>query len=117
MEVQQRLGGRYTLLNELGRGGMAVVWKAHDEVLNRSVAVKVLAGRHAGDAHSRARIQAEAQTAATLSHPNIAQIYDFGEDAENLPYVVMELINGPTLAERVLQGPVPSRAAFRIGGE
>ena len=119
MEVQQRLGGRYKLLNELGSGGMAVVWKAHDEVLNRPVAIKVLAGRYAGDDQSRARIQAEARSAATISHPNIAQVYDFGEsdDEARLPYVVMELINGPTLAERVRQGPVPPRAAFRIGGE
>ncbi|MFG1602685.1 protein kinase [Actinoplanes sp. NPDC049265] len=120
MEVQQSLGGRYKLLNELGSGGMAVVWKAHDEVLNRPVAIKVLAGRYADDAQSRARIQAEARAAATISHPNITQIYDYGESDDGgmkLPYVVMELINGPTLAERVLQGPVPPRAAFRIGGE
>ncbi|GLY98875.1 serine/threonine-protein kinase [Actinoplanes sp. NBRC 103695] len=120
MEVQQRLGDRYKLLNELGSGGMAVVWKAHDEVLNRPVAIKVLAGRYAGDEQSRARIQAEARAAATISHPNIAQVYDYGEsddDEARLPYVVMELINGPTLAERVVQGPVPPRAAFRIGGE
>jgi hypothetical protein len=120
VEVQQSLGGRYKLLNELGSGGMAVVWKAHDEVLNRPVAIKVLAGRYADDEPSRARIQAEARAAATLSHPNITQIYDYGEsddDGVRLPYVVMELINGPTLAERVLQGPVPPRAAFRIGGE
>ncbi|MEV6629327.1 protein kinase [Actinoplanes sp. NPDC051470] len=120
MEVQENLGGRYKLLNELGSGGMAVVWKAHDEVLNRPVAIKVLAGRYAGDDQSRARIQAEARAAATISHPNIAQIYDYGEsddDEAKLPYVVMELINGPTLAERVRQGPIPPRAAFRIGGE
>jgi eukaryotic-like serine/threonine-protein kinase len=120
MEVQQRLGDRYKLLNELGSGGMAVVWKAHDEVLNRPVAIKVLAGRYADDEQSRARIQAEARAAATISHPNIAQIYDYGESDDDevpLPYVVMELINGPTLAERVVQGPVPPRAAFRIGGE
>lgn len=120
MEVQQRLGDRYKLLNELGSGGMAVVWKAHDEVLNRPVAIKVLAGRYADDEQSRARIQTEARAAATISHPNIAQVYDYGEsddDEVRLPYVVMELINGPTLAERVMQGPIPPRAAFRIGGE
>ena len=99
---------------------MAVVWKAHDEVLNRPVAIKILAGRYADDEQSRARIQAEARAAATISHPNIAQVYDYGESDDDevpLPYVVMELINGPTLAERVVQGPVPPRAAFRIGGE
>ncbi|HET6532783.1 MAG TPA: protein kinase [Actinoplanes sp.] len=120
MEVQQTLGGRYTLLNELGTGGMSVVWRAQDEVLGRPVAVKVLAGRYAGDPGSRARIRDEARAAAALSHPNIAQVYDFGESQDNgscLPYVVMELINGPTLAQRVKLGPLPPRTVFRIGAE
>ncbi|MEV6490859.1 protein kinase [Actinoplanes sp. NPDC051633] len=120
MEVQQRLGGRYKLLNQLGSGGMAVVWKAHDEVLNRPVAIKLLAGRYAADESYRARIRAEARAAANLSHPNIAQVYDFGEsddDGTRLSYVVMELINGPTLAERVKKGPIPPRSVFRICGE
>ncbi|MCA2213505.1 serine/threonine-protein kinase [Jidongwangia harbinensis] len=121
MDVQQQtLGGRYKLLNELGSGGMAVVWRARDEVLGRSVAVKLLAGRFAGDPQSRARIRDEARAAATLSHPNIAQVYDFGESNESgacRPYVVMELVNGPTLAQRVAFGPLPPRAVFRICGE
>jgi serine/threonine-protein kinase len=120
VEVQQTLGGRYKLLNELGSGGMAVVWRAQDEVLGRPVAVKLLAGRYAGDPHSRARIRDEARAAANLSHPNIAQVYDFGESQESgslLPYVVMELINGPTLAQRVSLGPLPPRTVFRICGE
>ena len=114
------LGGRYKLLSELGSGGMAVVWRARDEVLDREVAVKVLAGRFAGDPRSRARIRDEARAAATLSHPNIAQVYDYGESTEGdtpLPYVVMELINGPTLLQRVERGPLPPRTVFRICGE
>ncbi|MEV0898685.1 protein kinase [Actinoplanes sp. NPDC049802] len=120
MEVERKLGGRYRLINELGRGGMAVVWHALDEVLNRPVAVKVLAGRYAGDPRFGRRILQEARSAATLSHPNIAQIYDFGESEENgraVPYVVMELINGPTLQQRVSRGPIPPRTIFRICGE
>jgi hypothetical protein len=120
VEAERKLGGRYRLENELGRGGMAVVWQAMDEVLNRPVAVKVLAGRYAGDSRFRARILHEARAAATLSHPNIAQIYDFGESEENdgpVPYVVMELINGPTLQQRVSRGPIPPRTVFRICGE
>ncbi|MEU8657867.1 serine/threonine-protein kinase [Actinoplanes philippinensis] len=120
MEAERKLGGRYRLQNELGRGGMAVVWRAQDEVLDRPVAVKVLAGRYAGDDRFRARILHEARTAATLSHPNIAQIYDFGESAEDgdpVPYVVMELINGPTLQQRISRGPIPPRTVFRICGE
>ncbi|MFC7527716.1 serine/threonine-protein kinase [Actinoplanes sp. GCM10030250] len=120
MEVERKLGGRYRLETELGRGGMAVVWRALDEVLNRPVAVKVLAGRYAGEPRFRARILHEARAAATLSHPNIAQIYDFGESEENgrpVPYVVMELINGPTLQQRVARGRIPPRRVFRICGE
>jgi serine/threonine-protein kinase len=116
VEVRQTLGGRYKLLDELGRGGMAVVWRARDEVLGRPVAVKLLAGRYAGDPQSRARIRDEARAAATLSHPNIAQVYDYGE-ADDRPYVVMELVNGPTLQQRVSAGPLPPRTVFRICGE
>jgi hypothetical protein len=117
MEVQQQmLGGRYTLLEELGRGGMAVVWRARDEVLGRSVAVKVLAGRFAGDPQFRARIRDEARAAATLSHPNIAQVYDFGESDEH-PYVVMELVDGVTLHQRMKAGMLPPPLSFRICGQ
>ncbi|MGK5678980.1 protein kinase domain-containing protein [Actinoplanes sp. URMC 104] len=116
MDVRQALGGRYQLLDELGAGGMAVVWRAHDEVLARPVAVKVLAGRFAGDPQSRARIRDEARAAATLSHPNIAQVYDYGE-SDDLPYVVMELVNGPTLQQKASSGPLPPRTIFRICGE
>lgn len=114
------LGGRYTLLDELGRGGMAVVWRARDEVLGRSVAVKLLAGRHAGDPQSRARIRDEARAAATLSHPNIAQVYDFGEsdqDGRLVPYVVMELVHGITLQQRMRAGTLPPGLIFRIGAQ
>ena len=118
VEVRQTLGDRYKLLDELGSGGMAVVWRARDEVLGRPVAVKLLAGRNAGDPQSRARIRDEARAAATLSHPNIAQVYDYGEAAgTGTPYVVMELVNGPTLQERVKAGKLPPRTVFRICGE
>src|SRR4051794_24196596 len=99
---------------------MAVVWRARDEVLGRPVAVKVLAGRNADDPQLRARIRDEARAAATLSHPNIAQVYDYGESVEGgtpLPYVVMELVDGPTLQQRVSRGPLPPRTVFRICGE
>jgi serine/threonine protein kinase len=121
VEVQQMLGGRYKLLNELGSGGMAVVWRARDEVLGRSVAVKLLNGRNANDPYSRSRIREEARAAAALSpHPNIAQVYDFGEsgsDGDLHPYVVMELVNGLTLQQKTDIGPIPPRAVFQICGE
>jgi len=99
---------------------MAVVWHARDEVLGRAVAVKVLAGRYAGDPQSRARIRDEARAAATLSHPAIAQVYDFGEseeDGRRVPYVVMELIHGGTLQQRMKAGTIPPRQVFRICGQ
>jgi len=114
------LGGRYTLLDELGSGGMAVVWRARDEVLGRTVAVKLLAGRYAGDPQSRARIRDEARAAATLSHPHIAQVYDYGESDENgrcIPYVVMELVHGITLQQRVMSGMLAPKQIFQICGQ
>ncbi|GAB1642829.1 serine/threonine-protein kinase [Krasilnikovia sp. MM14-A1259] len=117
---QQVLGGRYTLLDELGRGGTAVVWRARDEVLGRPVAVKVLAGGHAADPHSRARIRTEARAAAALSHPNIAQIHDYGEstrDGQCVPYVVMELVEGETLQQRVSVRMLAPREVFRVCGQ
>ncbi|MDG4786742.1 serine/threonine-protein kinase [Micromonospora sp. WMMD1102] len=120
MEAQQVLGGRYRLEDQLGRGGMAVVWRARDEVLGRPVAVKLLAGRHARDPVSRRRIRHEARAAAALSHPNVAQVYDFGESVTGptcVPYVVMELVEGGTLEQRLAAGPLPPKAAFRICAE
>jgi tRNA A-37 threonylcarbamoyl transferase component Bud32 len=120
MEVQQVLGGRYELMDPLGGGGMAVVWRARDQVLGRTVAVKLLAGRHVDDPQSRELIRAEARAAAALSHPNIAQVYDYGESHEDdrcLPYVVMELVRGGTLEQRMAAGPLPPRFAMRVSAE
>jgi serine/threonine-protein kinase len=91
------LGGRYRLIEPLGTGGMSVVWRAFDEVLARPVAVKLLAQKFAADPRSRARIRAEAQAAARLSHPHIAAVYDYGESTVDEPFVVMELVDGEPL--------------------
>ncbi|WP_433719001.1 protein kinase domain-containing protein [Actinoplanes sp. CA-051413] len=120
MEGAQLLGGRYALLDEIGVGGMAVVWRARDEVLGRPVAVKLLAGKHAGEPDARDRIRAEARAAAALSHPNIAQVYDYGEARDNgasVPYVVMELVRGGTLQDRMDAGPMSPRFAMRVAAE
>jgi serine/threonine-protein kinase len=120
VDSQQVLGGRYRLEDQLGQGGMAVVWRARDEVLGRSVAVKLLAGPHARDPSSRRRIRHEARAAALLSHPNVAQVYDYGESVNGLtyvPYVVMELVSGSTLEQRLAVGPLPPKVAFRICAE
>jgi hypothetical protein len=120
VDTERVLGGRYRLEGRLGSGGMSVVWRARDEVLGRSVAVKLLAGQYASDPLFRQRIHDEARAAAALSHPNVAQVYDFGESDEpgdRVPYVVMELVAGRTLAERLAAGPVPAKTAFRICAE
>jgi eukaryotic-like serine/threonine-protein kinase len=115
------LGDRYRLLRPIGEGGMAVVWEAHDPVLARTVAVKVLAGWYARDPNSRDRIRREAQAAAAIAHPNIAQVYDYGETPQSaggiLPYVVMELIPGETLLRRVRKGALTPQFAMRVGAE
>jgi len=116
----QVLGDRYELVDPLGFGGMSVVWRAHDRVLDRFVAVKLLAGRLAGEAEARDRIRTEARAAAALSHPNVAQVYDYGEwqDAgRSLPFVVMELIRGTSLQQRVEAGPMSARFAMRTAAE
>jgi serine/threonine-protein kinase len=114
------LAGRYRLIRPVGAGGMAVVWEAWDDVLARTVAVKALAARLVGDPESRSRIRHEARAAAGLSHPNIAQVHDYGEAATPggiFPYVVMELVQGGTLLERLSAGPMTPRFAMRACAE
>jgi len=113
------LGGRYRLIEELGSGGMSVVWRAYDEVLGRQVAVKVLPPGGPADDGSRNRILAEAQQVARLAHPYITSVHDYGEspideDGESVPFVVMELVTGPTLADRIEAGPLPVAESLRV---
>ncbi|MEH0844001.1 serine/threonine-protein kinase, partial [Micromonospora sp. CPCC 205711] len=99
------LGGRYRLVEPVGQGGMAVVWRAEDELLHRTVAVKLLAPELASDRRSRELIRAEAYAAARLNHPHIANVYDYGETRvggyRRTPYLVMEFVQGETLAARL----------------
>ncbi|MGE5485052.1 MAG: Stk1 family PASTA domain-containing Ser/Thr kinase [Ignavibacteriales bacterium] len=92
------LGGRYEVLEKIGGGGMAVVYKAHDNYLNRSVAVKVLRPQYAGDEDFVRRFRREAQAAASLAHPNIVNIFDVGE-IDDTYYIVMEYVEGSTLKQ------------------
>jgi serine/threonine protein kinase len=112
------LANRYRLVDQLGKGGMAVVWRAYDEVLDRQVAVKVLAAKFAGAAESRIRVLAEARAAARLTHPHVGAVYDYGEsvtgNGDRVPFVVMELLPGRSLEQRLKQGPVPINQALRI---
>jgi eukaryotic-like serine/threonine-protein kinase len=95
-----RLKERYRLERLLGRGGMAAVWLGHDEVLDRPVAVKVLSDTIAGDPEFVARFRREARTAAGLSHPNLADVYDYSEEGER-PYLVMQFVPGEDLAAKI----------------
>ncbi|MFI7074596.1 serine/threonine-protein kinase [Micromonospora sediminicola] len=117
----QLLGERYRLVEQLGAGGMSVVWRGYDEVLGRQVAVKVLASRLASDKAFRHRIRVEAQAAARLCHPNITNVYDYGESIQvglTVPYVVMELVDGGPLSGRLgRDGQLPWREAMTIGAE
>ena len=108
---------RYRLLDWLGTGGMSVVWRAHDDVLDRAVAVKVLSSHVAASPGLLDRIRTEARSAARLRHPNVVEVYDYGETADRLPYVVMELVDGRSLAEVLRRGPLPWRAAVTIGAQ
>jgi len=97
------LKDRYRLERTLGRGGMAAVWLGHDEVLERPVAVKVLADTIAADPGFVARFRREARTAAGVSHPNLVGVYDFSEEGER-PYLVMQFAPGENLAVRLRRG-------------
>ena len=91
--------GRYRIERALGQGGMAIVYLARDEELDRLVAVKVLAEHLAGDDNFRARFLRESRLASRLSHPNVVRVYDAGE-TEGSPYIVMEYVPGCTIADR-----------------
>ena len=95
--------GPYEIVSAIGKGGMGEVWKARDPRLNRDVAIKTSARQFTD------RFEREAQVVASLNHANICTLYDVGPD-----YLVMELIEGPTLAERIAEGPIPLEEALAI---
>jgi serine/threonine-protein kinase len=109
------IAGRYRLENRIAAGGMGEVWRAVDQVLGRPVAVKLLRGEYAGHAETLARFAAEARHAASVSHPGIAQVYDYGETGrQGLPYLVMELVDGPSLAGMLTRGPLEPAQAIEV---
>jgi eukaryotic-like serine/threonine-protein kinase len=120
MERGLLVGGRYRLQDRLGVGGMSVVWRARDEVLDRDVAVKVLSADPAADPELMRRIYAEARAAARLRHPNVVAVYDYGETDDGgrpVPYVVMELVGGRSMADLLTGGPLPWRSAVLIAAQ
>lgn len=112
--MQTQLLGRYRLLESIGSGGMATVYKAIDEESGETVAVKVLKEEHSGDADFLRRFELEGKAALTLSHPNIVHSIDVGQDGE-LHYIVFEYVEGSTLKEIIrTEGPLTSREAVSV---
>jgi serine/threonine protein kinase/Tol biopolymer transport system component len=105
--------GAYHILSAVGAGGMGEVYKARDTKLDRDVAIKVLPPAFAADPERIARLEREAKTLASLNHPNIAHIYGL-EDSTSPPALVMELVEGPTLAERIARGAMPLDEALPV---
>ena len=105
--------GSYEVLSAIGAGGMGEVYLAHDTKLKRDVALKVLPDSVTGDADRLARFQREAEVLASLNHPHIGHIHGL-EESDGIRALVLELVDGPTLADRIAQGPVPLHEALAI---
>ncbi|WP_320067501.1 serine/threonine-protein kinase [Micromonospora sp. RTGN7] len=115
------LARRYRLIDQIGAGGMSVIWRARDEVLDRTIAVKVLAPSLAADARFRGMVREEARSAAQLVHPHVTSVHDYGEtlapDGSITSFVVMELLSGEELEYRLTEGPLPWPDAVEIGAQ
>lgn len=112
------LDGRYRLMSPLAEGGMSVVWRGHDEVLARPVAVKVIKAEPGSDNKFAGRVRREARALARISHRHIANVYDFGDsEGDGAPYLVMELVVGETLGDVLRRGPVTPAAAIEIAAQ
>lgn len=113
----KKLGGRYEVISRVGGGGMAVVYKAKDLLLYRYVAIKVLNESLSNDSEFIRRFSREAQAAASLSHPNVVNVYDVGTEGHT-HYIVMEYVEGPTLKEWIQQnGPLPPETVVDIASQ
>jgi Tol biopolymer transport system component len=108
--------GPYEIVAPIGAGGMGEVYKARDTRLDRSVAIKILPAAFADNAQLKIRFEREAKTISQLTHPNICTLYDVGNEG-GVEYLVMELLDGDTLADRVARGPLPMRDVLRYGRE
>ncbi|MEU7586154.1 protein kinase [Micromonospora sp. NPDC049230] len=115
------LARRYRLLDQIGAGGMSVIWRARDEVLDRVVALKVLAPSLAADARFRDMVREEARAAAQLVHPHVTSVHDYGEtvapDGSITSFVVMELLSGEELELRLTEGPLPWTEAVQVAAQ
>lgn len=115
--IGHQLGGRYEVIERVGGGGMALVYKAQDLLLNRNVAIKVLRQQFVHDEEFIRRFRREAQSAASLSHPNVVSIYDVGQEDE-VHYIVMEYVEGKNLNEIIKErAPLQVDEAVRIASQ
>jgi len=105
--------GSHEIISLLGKGGMGEVYRARDTKLKRDVAIKILPDEFARDADRVSRFQREAELLASLNHPNIAAIYDL-EEADGFRYLILEMVDGETLADRIGRGLIPVEEAMRI---
>ncbi|WP_410511596.1 Stk1 family PASTA domain-containing Ser/Thr kinase [Paenibacillus sp. BR2-3] len=115
--IGHELGGRYQVIERIGGGGMALVYRAHDILLNRNVAIKVLRSQFVHDEEFIRRFRREAQSAASLSHPNVVSIYDVGQEDE-IHYIVMEYVEGKNLNEIIKErAPLQVDESVRIASQ
>src|SRR6516225_9766175 len=105
--------GSHEITALLGKGGMGEVYRARDAKLKRDVAIKILPDEFSRDPSRVSRFQREAEVLASLNHPNIAAIYDL-EEASGSRYLVLELVEGETLADRIARGPIPVEEALGV---
>jgi tRNA A-37 threonylcarbamoyl transferase component Bud32 len=114
LRIGQILADRYRVDELIGRGGMAEVYRGYDQLLARPVALKVLRTQYGSDPDLRLRFEEEARAAALVSHPNVVAVYDAGED-DSKAFIVMELVSGETLHDRIARGAVEAAFARSIG--
>src|SRR5512134_871153 len=108
--------GPYEIVSPLGAGGMGEVYRARDTRLGRDVAVKVLPQHLSANSEVRARFEREAKTVSSLNHPHICTLHDIGREGDT-DYLVMELVDGETLADRLARGALPTTEVLRLGSQ
>ena len=111
---RRHIVGPYEILGPIGAGGMGEVFRARDTRLGRTVAIKFLHSRLSGHSELRARFQREARAISSLAHPNICTLFDVGDNAD---YLVMEMLDGEPLSDRIARGPLPISQLLRYGAQ
>src|SRR5688572_9140216 len=108
--------GPYEITTPLGAGGMGEVYRAKDTRLGREVAIKILPGHLTADPAARARFEREARSVSSLNHPHVCTLHDVGREGDT-DFLVLELLEGETLAARIARGPLPTADVLRIGAQ